>query len=78
MKEGLEGGETFEVLNEEYNSKTGRSIYKSVGKLKVDKKSIWDNRYSLDGEHDPSGPDRTTFKGKAKKATYGSLLRLIK
>ena len=79
MKEGLEGGETFEVLNEEYDSKTGRTIYKSVGKVKVDKKSIWDNRYSLDGEpNDPNGPDRTTLKGKAKKATYGSLLRLIK
>lgn len=79
MKEGLEGGETFEVLNEEYDSKTGRTIYKSVGKVKVDKKSIWDNRYSLDGEpNDPNGPDRTTFKGKANKATYGSLLRLIK
>lgn len=79
MKEGLEGGETFEILNEEYDSKTGRTIYKSVGKVKVDKKSIWDNRYSLDGEpNDPNGPDRTKLKGKAKKATYGSLLRLIK
>lgn len=76
MKEGLEGGETFDVLNEEYDSKTGRTIYKSIGKIKVDKKSIWDNRYSLDGEsNNPSGPDRTSFKGKAKKATYGSLLR---
>ena len=33
MKEGLEGGETFEVLNEEFDSKTGRTIYKSVGKI---------------------------------------------
>lgn len=79
MKEGLEGGETFEVLNEEYDPKTGRSIYKSVGKVKVDKKSVWDNRYSLDGKpNNPSGPDRTKFKGKVKKATYGSLLRFIK
>jgi len=79
MKEGLEGGETFEVLNEEFDSKTGRTIYKSVGKIKVDKKSIWDNRYSADDKpNDPNGPDRTAFKGKAKKATYGSLIRLIK
>ncbi len=79
MKEGLEGGETFEVLNEEFDNKTGRVIYRSVGKIKVDKKSVWDNRQTLDGEpSDPSGPDRTSFKGKAKKATYGSLLRLIK
>ena len=79
MKEGLTGGETFEVLNEEFDSKTGRTIYKSVGKIKVDKKSIWDNRYSADDKpNDPNGPDRTSFKGKATKATYGSLIRLIK
>jgi len=79
MKEGLKGGETFEILNEEFDNKTGRVIYRSVGKIKVDKKSVWDNRQTLDGEpSDPSGPDRTSFKGKAKKATYGSLLRLIK
>lgn len=79
MKEGLTGGETFEVLNEEFDSKTGRTIYKSVGKIKVDKKSIWDNRYSADDKpNDPNGPDRTDFKGKVKKATYGSLIRLIK
>jgi len=79
MKEGLEGGETFEVLNEEFDSKTGRTIYKRVGKIKVDKKSIWDNRYSADGKpNDPNGPDRTSFKGKVKNATYGSLIRLIK
>ena len=79
MKEGLMGGETFEVLNEEYDNKTGRTIYKTIGKIKVDKKSIWDNRYNLNGEpNDTSGPDRTLFKGKVKNATYGSLLRFKK
>lgn len=79
MKEGLKGGETFEVLNEQYDQKTGRTIYKKIGTLKVDKKSVWDNRYSLDGEDTNESPiDRTLFKGKAGNATFGSLLRLIK
>jgi hypothetical protein len=74
MKEGLKGGETFEVLNEEYDDKTGRTFYKSVGRIKVNKKLIWDNRYFA-GEESSSNLDRTTFKGKAKKATLGSLIR---
>ena len=74
MKEGLKGGETFEVLNEEFDNKTGRTIYKSVGTIKVDKKLVWDNRYSA-GEESSSKLDRTTFKGKVKKATFGSLIR---
>ena len=74
MKEGLKGGETFEVLNEEYDDKTGRTFYKLVGRIKVNKKLIWDNRYSA-GEESSSNLDRTTFKGKAKKATLGSLIR---
>ena len=34
MKEGLEGGETFEVLNEEYDSKTGGLYISLLEKLK--------------------------------------------
>ena len=74
MKEGLKGGETFEVLNEEYDDKTGRTFYKSVGRIKVNRKLIWDNRYST-AEESSSNLDRTTFKGKVKKATLRSLIR---
>ena len=73
-KEGLKGGETFEVLNEEYDDKTGRTFYKSVGRIKVNRKLIWDNRYST-AEESISNLDRTTFKGKVKKATLRSLIR---
>lgn len=74
MKEGLKGGETFEVLNEEYDDKTGRTFYKSVGMIKVNRKLIWDNRYSK-AEDSSSNLDRTTFKGKVKKATLRSIIR---
>ena len=74
MKEGLKGGETFEVLNEEYDDKTGKIFYKSVGRIKVNRKLIWDNRYST-AEEPSSNLDRTTFKGKVKKATLRSLIR---
>ena len=71
MKEGLEGGEKFEVL-ERGKNELGLPIYKSIGKVKVDKKvPVWDNRRGaeplLDKENNPiEMPSITTFKGKAK------------
>lgn len=81
MKEGLEGGEKFEVLEVVQDPDTGLSSYERVGTVKVDKKSIWDNRYNLaDGEEaldEDSALDRTTFKG-GKKYLPGMLIRQIK
>ena len=47
MKEGLEGGEKFEVLEQSQDLKTGKIEYKRIGKIKVNKKLIWDNRANL-------------------------------
>jgi hypothetical protein len=47
MKEGLKGGEKFDALQLTIDPKTGRSVYKKVGSVTVDKKKIWDNRYNL-------------------------------
>ena len=79
MKEGLEGGEKFEVLMPEPDPETGFPIYKKIGTIKVDKKSVWDNRYNLNDEKDSpeSTLDRTTFKG-GKKYLPGMLIRQIK
>jgi hypothetical protein len=79
MKEGLEGGEKFEVLMPEPDPETGFLIYKRVGTIKVDKKSIWDNRYNLIDEEGSSNSklDRTTFKG-GKNYTSGMLIKQIK
>ncbi|MFD3393009.1 hypothetical protein U0R10_00100 [Aquirufa sp. OSTEICH-129V] len=83
MKEGLEGGEKFEALEIVQNPDTGMTEYKSVGKVTVDKKLVWDNRYS-GGEKstDPATTEaqalgKTTFEG-SKKIQVGMLLRQIK
>jgi hypothetical protein len=47
MKEGLEGGEKFEVLEQVQDEKTGKIEYKRIGKIKVNKKLIWDNRSNI-------------------------------
>jgi len=81
LKEGLEGGEKFEVLQILQDPETGMTSYDQVGTIKVDKKSIWDNRYNLieDAQDLASDPslDRTTFKG-GKKYLPGMLIRQIK
>jgi hypothetical protein len=46
LKEGLEPGQTFEILESTRDAKTGRFSYSSVGSVQVDKKfPVWDNRY---------------------------------
>lgn len=44
-KEGLKGGEKFEVLEQTVDAKTGRTKYVRKGVVTVDKQKIWDNRY---------------------------------
>lgn len=82
MKEGLEGGEKFEVLEMVLN-KDGKVEYKVVGKASVDKKIVWDNRYGA-GEEGEIQKDAdgniitsTLFKG-SKKIQPGMLLKLKK
>lgn len=86
MKEGLEGGEKFEVLEQTIDPKTGLTEYKRKGTVTVDKKQIWDNRYNAgeeigvsDDKKDKDKPvvDKTTFKG-GGKFYAGMLLRQIK
>ena len=85
MKEGLEGGEKFEVFEQVMDPKTGIVEYKSMGKIEVDKNLIWDNRYSLGAEDPDNGNDngkkpvldRTTFKG-GKNYYPGLLIKQIK
>ncbi len=87
MKEGLEGGEKFEILEQTINQETGRTEYKRKGTIKVNSDLIWDNRYNA-GEEQPIADaskdgvqkpviDKTTFKGKGKKLYPGMLIRQI-
>ncbi len=84
LKEGLEGGDKFEVLEQTVN-KEGKTVYVRKGVVKVDGKQIWDNRYAAG--HEP-GTDSTkvskkpilkatTFKG-GKDFYPGMLIRQIK
>ncbi|MFD1064036.1 hypothetical protein ACFQ1Q_12335 [Winogradskyella litorisediminis] len=77
LKEGLKKGDKFEVL-EQVLDKNGKTTYKRVGIIKVDKSQIWDNRYMehLEGEN-PNKYEYTLFSGKKNKYQAGMLIRQI-
>ncbi len=78
LKEGLEGGDKFEVLEAVMDEKTGKIEYKKIGTIKVDGNKIWDNNFNLGDEVPAEGAiDRTTFKG-GSKYYPGLLIRQIK
>lgn len=86
LKEGVNAKSQFEVLVKEYIPEKNKYRYKSVGKIKVDKKRIWNNLYSIEGvsseiEEDNDANeevDRTYLKGNTKNLAPGMLIRQIK
>lgn len=84
LKEGLEAGQTYEILK--VQEENGIAKYVSVGKVKVDKKfPIFDNRYGADDEPaldesgNPTSPvSFTTFTGGKKAEASINFLRLVK
>lgn len=84
MKEGLHGGEKFNVLQTIQDPKTGKISYKKVGQVRVDNQYVWDNRYNageqperinLDANGNPINV--TYFKG-SKNVHPGMLLKQVK
>ena len=75
LKEGLEKGDKYEVLEQTLN-KNGIVEYKRLGIIKVEKDHIWDNRYNAD-EENPSPIKHTAFSGGKKKYFAGMLIRQI-
>ncbi len=77
LKEGLEKGDKYEVL-EQVIDKNGKTVYKRKGVIKVDKKHIWDNRYLAGEEKDAKKSDKeyTLFKG-GRNYYSGMLIRQI-
>ena len=75
LKEGLEKGDKYEVLEQTIND-DGKTVYVRVGVIKVEKAGIWDNRYLAD-EENPSEIKYTIFKGKKNKYYSGMLIRQI-
>ncbi|RPH28267.1 MAG: hypothetical protein EHM93_18925 [Bacteroidales bacterium] len=84
LKEGLESGDRFEVL-EQTIDKEGKTKYVRKGVIKVDGKQIWDNRYAAGQEPGTDSTQvskkpilkATTFKG-GKDLYPGLLIRQIK
>lgn len=83
IKEGLEAGDKFEVLEANMDPKTGIIEYKRKGTIKVVKDRIWDNRYTGglpllddDGNEINSPLEATTFEGGGKYYP-GMLIRQI-
>ncbi len=75
LKEGLEKGDKFEVL-EQVLDKKERITYKRVGVVTVDKRHIWDNTFNINKQNS-STFEYTTFKGNSKKFQVGMFLRQI-
>lgn len=84
LKEGVEKGDKYEVLEQIVDEK-GKVSYKRKGVITVDKKNIWDNRFAagetpLDEEGNPIEVDNsiefTHFKG-GKGYYPGMLIRQI-
>jgi hypothetical protein len=80
MKEGLEGGEAFNLLQPVLDPATKEVKWESIGVVKVDKKGIWDNRYSLVEEGaqpaETEGPKGTVLS-KNKKAALGMVVKQV-
>ena len=78
MKEGLTGGEKFQVYELVMDQETGTTKYEEKGTIKVDKSNIWDNRYTMtDVPVGDDSPKYTLFKG-SKKLLPGMMIKLIK
>jgi hypothetical protein len=83
MKEGVKGGETFDVLEMTLNPKTGLTEYKKIGTVKADKNIVWDNRYNAGQKAeqiiDTNGTPitATAFKG-SKSVQPGMLIKQVK
>ena len=58
-------------------NKDGKTEYKRVGVIKVDKNKIWDNRFNADEENTDQTLEYTVFNGKKNKFYSGMLIRQI-
>lgn len=76
LKEGLEDGDKFDVLEQTVN-KEGKTVYEKIGVIKAGK-DIWDNRYMAGEEvqlkEGEKPVDRTVFKKISGKEFYPGLL----
>ena len=79
MKQGLERGESFILLEPRYNPETNQTEWKSIGVVKVNKKQIWDNRFSLTDEAKKAAESdiQGTVLSPHKKAAVGMVVKQV-
>ena len=81
MKESIDDKSQFDLLEAQYNEKTGAIEYKSIATLKVEKGKVWDNRYCLTDEAKATAEESGAVKGTQlaanKKAALGMVVRQI-
>lgn len=87
LKEGVEAGDKFEVLEKQMDPQTSKVKYVRKSVITVDRKQIWDNRYNAEQEAieankgkavDPAKtPKATMFKGNANGIAPGMLIRQL-
>jgi len=84
MKEGLKGGEKFEILMMSQDPKTGRTKWERVGTTTASKNYVWDNRYNAGDEPENivignnGVPINATTFNDNPKAQPGMFLKQIK
>lgn len=79
MKEGVEVGDRFEVLEREVDPETNKTVYRRKGTIKA--VQVWDNRYMADvltGEETDTSINATVFEGSTGGLYPGMLIRQIK
>lgn len=81
LKEGVEPGDKYEVLQKTIDPEKNSVKYVRMGVIKADR-SVWDNRYNaeqelLESKKGSNEPTVTTFKGSAKDFAPGMLIRQI-
>lgn len=76
LKEGVEGGDKYDVLEQNQNEE-GKTFYKKVGTITVDKNHIWDNRYNA-AEDNPGSSEITETRFKGGKGFYPGMLIIQK
>ncbi|MDM1499952.1 hypothetical protein [Myroides odoratimimus] len=86
MKEDVEAGDKFEVLEKTEDPETKVTKYKRVTVIKAEKNKIWDNRFEADVEQAENAANNagevqkikaTSFSGNAKNIYPGMLIRQI-
>jgi hypothetical protein len=84
LKEGLQSGDKFDVLEMTWDEKAGKTVWSKVGTCSLAKNTpIWDNRYTAgtnqaqQKDEDGTPINATTFKG-SKKIKVGMLLKQVK